>query len=65
MKKYKSLQVILVILTTFFIAFLTSLLLELELFKSVVRYILVCLLIVIELIIGGAVLFFNLKKIKK
>ena len=62
MKKYKSLQVILVILTTFFIAFLTSLLLELELFKSVVRFILVCLLIVIELIIGGAVLFFNLNK---
>ncbi|TVZ55608.1 hypothetical protein OD91_0863 [Lutibacter sp. Hel_I_33_5] len=47
-----NLKLILVIFSTFLIAFITSLLLELELFKNLVRYILVVLLIIFELYLG-------------
>lgn len=53
MKKLKSnLLFVSVILVTFLIAFLTSLLLEIPIFQHWVRYVLVVLLIVIELFSG-------------
>jgi VIT1/CCC1 family predicted Fe2+/Mn2+ transporter len=48
----KNLKIILIIFTTFIITFLTSLLLEIQIFKNIVRYILVILLIIFELYVG-------------
>jgi|TARA_R110002153_G_scaffold44686_1_gene126023 VIT1/CCC1 family predicted Fe2+/Mn2+ transporter len=47
-----NLKLILVVLITFISAFLTSLLLELPLFKNPVRYVLAILLILVELYFG-------------
>lgn len=64
MKKYKDLQVVAIVVITFLVAFATSLLLELPLFKNPVRYVLVCLLIAIELTFGFVIFksFFTLNK---
>jgi VIT1/CCC1 family predicted Fe2+/Mn2+ transporter len=48
----KNLKIILIIFTTFIITFVTSLLLEIEIFKNIVRYVLVILLIIFELYVG-------------
>jgi hypothetical protein len=57
----KSLKIILIIFSTFAITLLTSLLLELEIFKNIVRYILVLLLIISELYLGFIVYKSSLK----
>ncbi|MCG7502394.1 hypothetical protein MHM83_10970 [Tenacibaculum sp. Mcav3-52] len=62
MKKYKDLQVVAIVVITFLVAFATSLLLELDLFRNLVRYILVCLLIIVELMIGVSIFIFKIKK---
>jgi uncharacterized membrane protein len=58
-------KLIATILGTFIIAFLTSLLLDLQLFQNVVRYVLVVLLICIEIYIGYLVFNYLTTSIKK
>jgi uncharacterized membrane protein len=58
-------KLIATILGTFIIAFLTSLLLDLQLFQNVVRYVLVILLICIEIYIGYLVFNYLTTSIKK
>ncbi len=59
-------KIISVIICTFLIAFLTSLLLELEMFQNPVRYILVILLIIIEFYFGYIIYkFVSITKFKK
>ncbi len=52
MKISVNIQLVVIILCTFLTAFFTSLLLELPIFKNVVRQILVVLMIAIELYLG-------------
>lgn len=63
MTKYKDLQILVVVLATFSSMFLTSMLLELELFKHPVRIVLVCLFLLVELYFGFLIFksFFNKK----
>lgn len=56
-----NLKIVSIILLTFLVAFLTSLLLELDLFKNPVRYALVVLLILFELYAGLAIYTFQMK----
>lgn len=45
-----------IVVGTFILMFLTTLLLEFELFKNPLRYTLVCLLVIVELILGWLIL---------
>ncbi|AUC13820.1 hypothetical protein BTO06_01045 [Tenacibaculum sp. SZ-18] len=52
MKKFDDLKIISIVLLTFGVAIGTSLLLEIEIFRNPVRYFLVCMLILVELVFG-------------
>lgn len=52
MKKFNDLKIISIVLLTFGIAIGTSLLLEIEFFQNPIRYFLVCMLILVELVFG-------------
>lgn len=56
-----NLKIVSIILLTFLVAFLTSLLLELDLFKNPVRYALVVLLILFELYVGYAIYAYQME----
>lgn len=56
-----NLKIVSIILLTFLVAFLTSLLLELDLFKNPVRYALIVLLILFELYVGYAIYAYQME----
>lgn len=58
----QNIQLVLVIIITFLITFATSLLLELEIFKNPVRYVLVVILMLIEIFFGYIIFTYLLQK---